>query len=766
MEAFSVSSKVFKDAPSTLILFLGSRVPDSEEIDSLFVEWTSKHVVDPVIFIVGERTKIVTFLAESGNADGLDRLTRHSELRFLGYDENGRLHEFASDAAELQADHTSSFQQAVSEFIGQQVVDGDVVIPAPPNFWFEKLSGRYASHFIRAESLLRSTSSIELLALALLAPFHEWWAALNASQRARTTIYIDTMGIWPLAEKLTQMHRCEGRHDTEYIIQSFKSYDGIDDWTPVKRPSFVLISATTSGSLEHKVQQRLEPAAAKVFTVIKLKPEATASTLGSFGNSLHQLQRTLVGMPSFNGLRAEFVPAVTGLPLGDESIQISGERFFSRHAKPRLVRLVYLALDEPTRLALAEFAVNQELTVGKIKFDGRSRWSVSLDSTKTHAALTSQFDQGASLLNNWLRNYAFPGPIAVVYPSAAGTASGDVTKAAKEVATSAADYLNTFPGTNAVVIASDELSASSVSERHLLGERGYVVICPVIGSGFVLKQIAAVLRTLQKSGPRCFLAYAALPESSSQFAQLKQDLSRSADDVSYEFRCKYAFAVGRLEQSLAWETEVEVLSDLCDEVSCQSLPHAQVLSERLESLRNGSGLRSRGVFLPTITGRPLPLSSGFALWPGSEKISGDALAAPVLLTIAALLEATRSANSKTLATTLGKSLFQQALIDPENFTRYNDGVIQAGILRAAYPSELDYRSHPGASMDMARLLRKWIELAAYPAGDAVPEFLLALATGKLRLCPNHERNVLAFAVDSLPVSWVRTLSQIALRRRA
>jgi hypothetical protein len=133
--------------------------------------------------------------------------------------------------------------------------------------------------------------------------------------------------------------------------------------------------------------------------------------------------------------------------------------------------------------------------------------------------------------------------------------------------------------------------------------------------------------------------------------------------------------------------------------------------------------------------------------------------------MAALLEATRSANSKTLATTLGKSLFQQALIDPENFTRYNDGVIQAAMLRAAYPSELDFRSHPGASNDMARLISKWIQLASYPAGDAVPEFLLAVATGKLRLCPDHERAVLGGAAESLPDSWVRTLALIAWRRR-
>jgi hypothetical protein len=47
MEAFSVSSKAFPDALSALVVFLGSRNPDSEEINARFVEWAQTHVVDP-----------------------------------------------------------------------------------------------------------------------------------------------------------------------------------------------------------------------------------------------------------------------------------------------------------------------------------------------------------------------------------------------------------------------------------------------------------------------------------------------------------------------------------------------------------------------------------------------------------------------------------------------------------------------------------------------------------------------------------------------
>ncbi|MBY4714903.1 hypothetical protein [Burkholderia cepacia] len=768
MEAFSVSSKAFPGSPSTLVLFLGSRHPDSAEINALFVEWSRTQVVDPAIVIIGEKAKLIEFLQENTrgeSVDGLERLTRHSTLRFAGYGGDGILQELTKDGVNSASDLTASFRRAVSERIAQCTQDGDIVIPAPPNFWFEKLSGRYASHFIRAESLLQSTTSIELIALASLAPFHTWWSAQKPSHRARTNIYIDTMGIWPLAEKLAQLHCCEDRGETEYIVESFKSYEGLRTWTPLSRSSFVLVSATTSGGLEERVRERLHPATAHVLTLIKLEPESgkVPDTMAS-SDVLFYLPRKMSGEPAFNGMRPDFVPAATSLPLGDESIQISGERFLSRHAKPRLVRLVYTALDESMRLALADLAVNQKLSLAKLKFDGANRWSVSFDGEATRKALTSSENGQTSLLAGWLRNYAFPGPVAVVYPAGSGSAARDVPLEAKTLATAATDLLNGYPGTEAIVLSSDELLASSTKERHHLGERGFVVVCPVIGSGFIFKQIAALLRTLQKSGPRLFLTYSALPESAAQFNQLKQDLSRSADDVSYEFRYRYAFPVGRLEQALGWQLELETLSALLDDPEFRRAPRCDPVTRRVEHLKTGASLAGAEVFLPTMSGEPSVLSRGFALWPGSENISGAELAAPVLLTMACLLESTRTANNKTLATTLGKSLFQQALLDPENFTRYNDGVIQAAMLRATYPSELDYRSHPGASNDMARLMSKWIQLASFPIGDAAPEFLLAMATGKLRLCPHHERTVLATAAESLPESWVRALAKVAWLR--
>jgi hypothetical protein len=107
-------------------------------------------------------------------------------------------------------------------------------------------------------------------------------------------------------------------------------------------------------------------------------------------------------------------------------------------------------------------------------------------------------------------------------------------------------------------------------------------------------------------------------------------------------------------------------------------------------------------------------------------------------------------------------LFQHALICPETFTRFNDGVIQAAFLRAAYPAELNYSVCQEMSHDMERLLLKWLHYSDQPAGAAAGEFLLAIAIGKLRLRREHLDTVLECA-ERLH-GWIGCLAAVARKR--
>jgi hypothetical protein len=86
--------------------------------------------------------------------------------------------------------------------------------------------------------------------------------------------------------------------------------------------------------------------------------------------------------------------------------------------------------------------------------------------------------------------------------------------------------------------------------------------------------------------------------------------------------------------------------------------------------------------------------------------------------------------------------FVKNLIDPFIFNRYNDGVIQASILRAAKSNELNYSLSFDQSNDMLTLIRTFINNKEQQQGEAIFEFLYSLAIGKLRLHKEHYKLLL------------------------
>jgi hypothetical protein len=138
---------------------------------------------------------------------------------------------------------------------------------------------------------------------------------------------------------------------------------------------------------------------------------------------------------------------------------------------------------------------------------------------------------------------------------------------------------------------------------------------------------------------------------------------------------------------------------------------------------------------------PLKLQTGFALWP-------DGLAdrqpsqADVYFTIASVLQSRRAASETGQGRALRTDLFQQTLLDPSNFGRFSDGIIQASILRAARPNEINYAWAPEYSRDMARFARRIILSSDRPRGEAAAEILIAIGTKRLRLCTEDTKEVL------------------------
>jgi hypothetical protein len=99
--------------------------------------------------------------------------------------------------------------------------------------------------------------------------------------------------------------------------------------------------------------------------------------------------------------------------------------------------------------------------------------------------------------------------------------------------------------------------------------------------------------------------------------------------------------------------------------------------------------------------------------------------------------------------------FQQVILDPENFARYNDGVIQAALLRCARAGELDYSMEPNRSQFMLDLLTNIFLQHDRRQGEAAAEFAFAIFSKRLRLKAKHGHELKEMLRNTLPANTAR-----------
>jgi hypothetical protein len=90
------------------------------------------------------------------------------------------------------------------------------------------------------------------------------------------------------------------------------------------------------------------------------------------------------------------------------------------------------------------------------------------------------------------------------------------------------------------------------------------------------------------------------------------------------------------------------------------------------------------------------------------------------------------------------------------FDRFNEGIIQSSVLRAAKPRELNYSADDRSSAIVGSLIEKMIKKPDEPSSEALPEFLMALCVGTLQIKPDHISNInnISFDKRKYPLSWI------------
>ncbi|MDH7638100.1 hypothetical protein [Sphingomonas oryzagri] len=306
----------------------------------------------------------------------------------------------------------------------------------------------------------------------------------------------------------------------------------------------------------------------------------------------------------------------------------------------------------------------------------------------------------------------------------------------------AAEFLKVSDNHDTSPIAAQDLR--SLAKSGAL-DGGIVVIAGSVGQGHDLDGISRDLRDPFGETPRTYIIGFSKHSHTDRSKQLVNNLkfnSLSASGQGYEHvvRPIESLILPDRPARSAWEAEFKLLSLLLEDATdAGDSRETDFLDARLDRLRETGSLAVEELFLSSPDGHPLELRDTFAFW--KRDLYRSVSQGDVVFTMASVLENLRYGDAPKLVS----DSFTQRVIDPGMFGRYNDGVIQASLLRCALPQELYYASMPQLSRQMADLVKRTF-VAKPPANEGSLEFLLAIALGRLRLTASDTREVVDASV--------------------
>ena len=572
-----------------------------------------------------------------------------------------------------------------------------VVIQAPEGYQFLKPSKSRSPYFVRAEQGLLTSGEVFYVATCI------WRKLIDQKTFNRhriSKIFIDTIGIAPVAFALRELFRGSG-HKRAPLIESFHSYAGMESIrSPMPGSSICLISASTTMGLHRDWMNAHKVSEAEVLTLITIEGAMDA-------------HRALCTLPVDTSRSSEASTAKF-------DIRIEGETFVPSPEPPKqvLVGKVHLRDELVSRF--------WDLRLAKV-FD-----IYRLDNRKKLRQRPLYVD-GLALISTpqfteWLRKslIQFAKSTTRVLVHLDDVASTQMAILAKQhIEKSLAKPLRL-------------LNASEINSHQFDAEEAYagiLIVASVIARGGSMLNLSRNLRGRQ-FGPRLYLIGYQVTEKAVQLnamaANLRQTKHGAAVDV-LRFGSA-AIGTGILDSYLA---EYEYLK----RVTSSNSNVQKFIDRRLTYLTGTNTGEFQGVFWPqgVFAKASLKLRPDFLFWP--EKYAERAYQPEVMATIAVTLENARVSGEFSDDHSLYSPVLRQVALSPQNFTRFDDGIVQAAFLRCAERSELNYRDSTESSRYMRQFVLRLLENLQTDRAEAILEFLLALRTGRIVLRQEDEQDL-------------------------
>ncbi|MDP3166775.1 MAG: hypothetical protein Q8N06_15160 [Hydrogenophaga sp.] len=550
-----------------------------------------------------------------------------------------------------------------------------VLVTAPAGYAFRKPSGDRSTYFIRAELALSTSGAVSFVAFAILQRLVQGYGEIPRDLRL---LLVDTMNVAATAFSLREMLSLAGVRPVPQV-ESFHSYGGLEEVAnPLPDTSLCIVSASSSMNLHRKWMREKALSARDIVTLVTFEDAQDA-------------QHALYGLPAVT--RPEESP-----PSSAYDIRIAGEYFFPVMEPPRKVLLTttHHGCQELTK---DFYFLRERQLFGAFRAGAESltRRSLFIDADALLRSREFQY-----WVDHKVPQLLKAGTAQVIYQDDNASAT-----LAQHVA-----YIATAMGCTGVTVCNaKEVDQSTVNRTAPL-----VCVAAVVGRGNALLSLSRDLRNYHV-GARLYLIGMQVTESMAKLSTFDRNLTHSSHKAPIDVMRRNVFlSSGAVTDSFQQELALYLSPD--------------VLSDRKETLLRGP--EGTQLFLPSgpLLENALALNVDFAFWDG-EYVPA-AYQAEVLGTISTILQNARTSKLRLSGQQLRSPLLMHVALDPENFARFNEGIIQAALLRAAQPSELDYRGDASASAYMAVLLCRVATRFDHPQ-MATLEFLAAIATKRMQL---------------------------------
>lgn len=271
-----------------------------------------------------------------------------------------------------------------------------------------------------------------------------------------------------------------------------------------------------------------------------------------------------------------------------------------------------------------------------------------------------------------------------------------------------------------------------------------VVVASSIVNGRHSLYISRALRDFEKLTICYFVAFNR-PNCLESTKFIKDNISRGwRGNASYPVISVQSIFCSSSKEKSSWEHEKNFFNNFSQYLksknkSGQTLKYITKRLKVLGNNRSTKGLANK-VFLPSpLNSKELFIRKNFAFLQ-DESYFGNASQADIYFVISSIINSLRYSGKQDRS--LEQSQYVRNIIAPENFQRFNDGIIQASILRAASGYELDFQIDNGSSNQMLTILESMVDQYDTVHGESLIEFLFCLGTKKMKLLDSDFKTLL------------------------